>query len=298
MLSRYAFITLALVAGPAQALNVFTCQPDWAALVKEHAPDADVYSATTAYQDPHFIQARPSLIAKMRKADLVVCSGAEQEIGWLPELQRQSRNAKVANGAPGLFWVSDHVNLLDKPDKVDRAMGDVHASGNPHVQFAVAAMPQISRALTAKLAELDQANAADYQRRGQEFQQRWLGKMNVWRVKAQPLKGKKVVGYHATYRYLYDWLGIHQQADLEPKPGVSPTTAHLSKLAQLDAEGIYAIVYSTHQSDNAANWLAQRTGLAKLTLPQSVGGSEQAKDMFSLIDSSITALLDPLQGQQ
>lgn len=284
-------VLLTVFATPVMALNIFTCQPDWASLAKVHAPEANVFSATTAYQDPHFIQARPSLIAQMRKADLVICSGAEQEIGWLPELQRQSRNSKVLAGSDGLFYVTDYVAMLDKRDNVDRALGDVHAHGNPHVQFAIADMVAISKALTQRLVLLDEKNASQYQKNGVDFQQQWQQSIVEWQLKTAHLQGKKIVGYHGTYRYLFAWLGMTQVADLEPKPGVSPTTAHLNSLANFNAQQVYAIVYSTHQSDNAANWLAKRTDLPMVALPQSVGGSDQAKDLFSLIDSSIDALL-------
>jgi len=284
-------LLLTVVASPAMALNIFSCQPDWVSLVNEHAPDAKVFSATTAYQDPHFIQARPSLIAKMRKADLVICSGAEQEIGWLPELQRQSRNSRVMAGSDGLFYVTDYVKMLDKRDNVDRALGDVHAHGNPHVQFAIADMVAVSKALAQRLALVDEANASQYKKNALAFQDKWQQSMQVWQQKTASLEGKKIVGYHGTYRYLFAWLGIQQVADLEPKPGVSPTTAHLNSLASFNAEQAYAIVYSTHQSHNAANWLAKRTALPVIALPQSVGGSEAALDLFSLIDSSINALL-------
>ncbi|PKG37184.1 zinc ABC transporter substrate-binding protein [Psychromonas sp. Urea-02u-13] len=287
----FSALLFSIFATPVMALNIFTCQPDWAALVKVHAPQANIFSATTAYQDPHFIQARPSLIAQMRKADLVICSGAEQEIGWLPELQRQSRNSKVRTGSEGLFYVTDYVAMLDKRDNVDRVLGDVHAQGNPHVQFAISDMLAVSKALTLRLTSQDKKNASQYQKNGVKFQQQWQQSMLEWQQKAAPLKGKKVVGYHGTYRYLFAWLGIEQVADLEPKPGVSPTTAHLNSLANFNAQQVYAIVYSTHQSDKAANWLAKRTALPVVALAQSVGGTDQALDIFSLIDSSIDALL-------
>ncbi|MCE2570072.1 metal ABC transporter solute-binding protein, Zn/Mn family [Motilimonas eburnea] len=283
-----------LFASPsAFALNIFTCQPDWASLAKLHAPDADVFSATTAFQDPHYIQARPSLITKMRKADLVICSGAELEVGWLPELQRQSRNTKATAAGGGLFFVTEHVAVLDKHDHVDRSMGDVHAGGNPHVQFAVADMVNISVALTAKLQQLDPASQADYAKAGEQFRHQWQQQMQVWKAKAKPLVGKHVVGYHTTYRYLFAWLGMEQVADLEPKPGVSPTMSHLASLSKLDTRDTYAIVYATHQTNDAATWLAQRNHLPVVVLPQSVGGTDAASDLFGLINNSIDLLLTP-----
>ncbi|MDO6526548.1 zinc ABC transporter substrate-binding protein [Motilimonas sp. 1_MG-2023] len=290
-LTRLTGWLLALLSLPAHALTIFACQPDWASLAKVHAPEAEVFSATTAFQDPHFIQARPSLINKMHQADLVICSGAELEVGWLPELQRQSRNAKVSPGGEGLFFTTDYVAVLDKHDHVDRSMGDVHAGGNPHVQFAVADMINISQALSEKLQQLDPKRAAQYLQAGEAFRQRWAAKMLIWKNKALSLKGKKVVGYHATYRYLFAWLGMTQVADLEPKPGVSPTTAHLTQLAKLDPGNIYAIVYASHQNSQAAKWLAGRTQLPMIVLAQSVGGNEQSYDLITLIDNSINLLL-------
>ncbi|WP_087016427.1 metal ABC transporter solute-binding protein, Zn/Mn family [Thaumasiovibrio subtropicus] len=288
-------LILALLAAPASAITIFACQPDWAALAKAHAPDATIYSATTAFQDPHYIQARPSLISKMRKADLVLCSGAELEIGWLPEIFRQSRNGAAADPERGLLYIAMLIPLLDKPAKVDRAMGDVHAHGNPHVQFAIDDMPLFSEKLAERLVQLDPDNAAQYQKNGIVFRVKWGQKQREWREKAAPLAGKQVVAYHATYRYLFEWLGIEQVADLEPKPGISPTTSHLNTLTKLNTDDIYAIVYSTHQTSNAADWLGKKTGLPQLVLPQSVGGSERAQDLFTLIDDSIDKLLEPME---
>lgn len=281
-----------LLSFQAQAsLSIFTCQPDWASLAQYHAPDAKIYSATTALQDPHYIQARPSLIAKMRRADLVICSGSELEIGWLPELQRQSRNPNIQNGQPGLFFTTDHVELLDKTDQVDRSMGDVHGQGNPHVQFAIDAMPTISRALTETLIALDPKHSDQYNSSGQGFRDLWHQHSEYWRQQATELHNLKVVGYHSTYRYLFDWLNIEQVADLEPNPGLPPTTSHLAQLAAQSFDGVSGIVYSSHQSSDAADWLSQRTGLAKTVLAQSVGGREESGDLFSLIDDSIQQLL-------
>lgn len=273
------------------SLSIFTCQPDWASLAQYHAPDAKIYSATTAFQDPHYVQARPSLIAKMRRADLVICSGSELEIGWLPELQRQSRNPKVQNGQPGLFFTTDHVELLDQTDHVDRSMGDVHGQGNPHVQFAIDAMPNISRALTETLIKLDPQHGDQYTSSGKDFREKWQQHREIWRKQATELQNIKVVGYHSTYRYLFEWLNIDQVADLEPNPGLPPTTSHLAQLAARSFNGVSGIVYSSHQSSDAADWLSQRTDLPIAVLAQSVGGREESEDLFALIDDSIQQLL-------
>lgn len=293
MLSKL-YITAGLLAASFTAnasLSVFTCQPDWAALVKQHAPNAEVYSATTAMQDPHYIQARPSLISKMRKADLVVCSGAELEIGWLPELQRQSRNSKVQNGKDGLFWVTDYVKMLDTHDHVDRSMGDVHAHGNPHVQFAVADMPAVSKALVERLAKIDPNNQALYKGNGVKFRADWRKYVVRWQSVADELKGVNLVGYHQTHRYLFAWLGIKQVADLEPKPGLPPTVAHLNSLSSITREHAQGIVYSSHQPTEATQWLSERTGLPVAELAQSVGGRPNTDTLAALVDDSIAQLL-------
>ncbi|BDU38181.1 metal ABC transporter solute-binding protein, Zn/Mn family [Vibrio nigripulchritudo] len=298
MLSKF-FLTSGLLVTSLSvnaSLNVFTCQPDWASLVKQHAPNAEVFSATTAMQDPHYIQARPSLISKMRKADLVVCSGAELEIGWLPELQRQSRNRNVQNGKDGLFWVTDYVKMLDTHDHVDRSMGDVHSHGNPHVQFAVADIPNVSKALVERLAKIDPENRALYKGEGVKFRANWRKHMSRWQKQGEALKGMQLVGYHETHRYLFAWLGIKQIADLEPKPGLPPTVAHLNSLSSISSDDAAGIVYSSHQPTDASDWLSQRTGLPVAELAQSVGGRANTDTLATLVDDSIVQLLS-LQRQ-
>ena len=164
-------LTLLIMATPAMAaLNVFACEPEWASLVKELGGErVKAYSATTAFQDPHHIQARPSLIAKVRRADLLVCSGAELEVGWLPLLQRQASNAKVLPNSLGYFEASAVVERLDIPVKVDRSMGDVHAAGNPHVHLDPRRIQTISKALKHRLTQIDPEGKDQYQQRYENF---------------------------------------------------------------------------------------------------------------------------------
>ncbi|WP_087018548.1 metal ABC transporter solute-binding protein, Zn/Mn family [Thaumasiovibrio subtropicus] len=288
--SRFAPKTLALLAIfaasyalPSHALNVFVCEPEWGALVRAHAPHANIYAATTSRQDPHYVQARPSLISQMRRADLAVCSGAELEIGWLPMLQARSNNAKVQDGQSGMFYASEYVAMLDTHDHVDRSMGDIHAHGNPHVQFAVKDMPRISTALTARLVDIDPDNARQYQANGIRFRGHWHRQITQWEEVAEPLQGLNVVGYHGTYRYLFDWLGIAQVGDLEPKPGLSPTNAHIHSLAQLGADAVDLIVYSSHQDSRPASWLQQRIDKPVLELPLTVEGDQSLTEMIDIV---------------
>lgn len=281
----------AIITSPTFALNIFVCEPEWKALLTSHAPNATIYSATTAKQDPHYVQARPSLIAKMRQADMAMCSGAELEVGWLPMLQARSSNRAVQDGALSMIYASDFIGMLDTHDHVDRSMGDIHAAGNPHVQFAIDQMISLSHVMTERLQSIDPDNAEIYQTNGRHFRNHWHQKMDEWKEKAAPLRGKQIVGYHETYRYLYDWLGMKQVADLEPKPGVSPTTSHLQSLAQLDANTFDVIVYSSHQNQRPVNWLQELTGKPVIQLPLTVSNEQSLDEM---IDQVIDELLNTL----
>uniref|UniRef100_E6XP25 Zinc ABC transporter, periplasmic-binding component, ZnuA n=1 Tax=Shewanella putrefaciens (strain 200) TaxID=399804 RepID=E6XP25_SHEP2 len=272
-------------------LNVFACEPEYAALAKELAPTANIYSATTALQDPHQVQARPSLIAKMRQADLVVCAGADLEVGWLPMLQMKSANAKVQSTQKGLFFAADHIETLDKLASVDRSMGDVHAQGNPHLHFDPMRLLQVATALTSKMAQLDPASEAHYQQSLADFTARWQAAIPRWEEQAKGLQGKKMIAYHSSFRYLFNWLGIEQVADLEPKPGLAPTSGHLASLLTRAEQGdILAVVVASYQDERGAKWLGEKAHLPVLMLPMSVGGNDSSKDLFSLYDSVISLL--------
>jgi zinc/manganese transport system substrate-binding protein len=288
-----AVVLAGVIAVPAQAkTRVFACEPEWGSLVQELAGDkVDVDVATSALQDVHVIEAKPSLIAKVRAADLVVCTGAELEVGWLPQLIRQSGNAKVASGA-GNFMAAAQVKTLERPTALDRANGDVHPEGNPHIQMDPRRVLIVAQRLDARLAQIDPANAATYQQRLATFQQRWLAAMARWKAQAAPLAGRKVVVHHISWVYLWDWLGMQQIGALEPKPGVPPTSAHLASLiATTKSANTLAIVRAAYQDPKPADWLSQRTGVKAVTLPLTVGGDAQSKDLFGLFDSTLSKLL-------
>lgn len=298
-MKRVLLIAALLVSGitrPASALNVFACEPEWGSLTQELAGDlVDVSVATSALQDVHQIEAKPSLIAKMRRADLIVCSGAELEAGWLPQLIRQSGNSKVASGA-GNFMATDQVVTLDRPTQLDRANGDVHPQGNPHVQLDPYRVLAIAKALSARLTQLDGANAPAYADRLTDFTSRWQSAITRWEAKAAPLKGRKVVVNHASWVYLLQWLGLEQIGALEPKPGVPPSSGHLASLVELTkSQHALAILSAAYQDPKAGDWLAERTGVPALTLPFTVGGDNAAKDLFGMYDSTIDRLLGALQ---
>jgi len=282
-----------ILATPANAkLRVFACEPEWAALASELGRDAvDVYQASTALQDPHRIEARPSLVARMRSADLVVCNGAELEVGWLPVLMQTAGNKRVQPGTPGYLAAADYAEKLEVPTQLDRAAGDIHPSGNPHVHLDPRNVARVAVALSERLGQLDPARAADFRGWGDDFQQRWQAAIVRWETAAAGLRGVKYVSYHKDLVYLAHWLGLVELMNIEPKPGIPPTTQHLAELVgQLQQQPADFITRLGFQDPKPAEWLASRTGLPLLTLPYTVGGTPAAIDLFSLFDTTIAAL--------
>ena len=274
-------------------LKVFACEPEWAALAEEIGGKAiTASSATNALQDPHYIQARPSLISRVRKADIVICSGAQLEIGWLPMLLNKGSNPRVMPGNSGHFVASDYVKRLDVPATVDRSQGDVHPQGNPHVQTNPHNILLIAKALAARMAELDAAKADDYQKGLENFSLRWRDAITGWEARAASLRGKRVITHHKSWVYLENWLGMEEVANLEAVSGVPPTAGHLSSLLKRFGDGgADVIIHAPFQSEKASKWLSDRTGIPEIMLPLTVGGSPAAKDLFSYFDDIIERLL-------
>jgi zinc/manganese transport system substrate-binding protein len=283
----------AALAVPAAALNVFTCEPEWASLAQELGGDkVSVFSATTAQQDPHRVEARPSLIARFRNADVLICSGSELEIGWLPLLFTQSGNDRIQPGSPGYIEASQYVTRLEVPKVIDRALGDIHPQGNPHVHLDPRNIAKIAEVVMARFAELDARNADTYRKRGEDFGKRWQQAMDKWRGDAQPLKGMPIVVYHKDMSYFINWAGMREAGAMEPKPGIPPTPTHLAELVdQMKRSPAKAIVYSPYNNPGAAQFLAERTGIPVVSMPFTVGGTPKAKDLFGLFDDSIERLV-------
>lgn len=296
---RHAALLFAiLVIQPAAAkLQIFACEPEWAALAQElGGPNVSTFSATTALQDPHHVQARPSLLAKGRRADLLVCTGADLEIGWLPLIQRQAGNARIQVGQPGYFQATDYVPMLDAPVRLDRSEGDVHPMGNPHIQTDPRNVGLVAKALAARMAQLDPSNAAAYAAQYQAFAARWDGAIAQWQQQAAPLKGIAIVVHHRYWVYLERWLGLQNVAALEPKPGLPASGAHLAGLlAQLEVQPARMILRSAYQDPRPSEWLAERAGIPAVVLPGTVGGTPVAKDLFGLFDDTVQRLLGAVQ---
>jgi zinc/manganese transport system substrate-binding protein len=290
-----SLLLLSWLASPTAqaALNVFACEPEWGALAKELGGDAvKVYSATTAFQDPHRIEAKPSLIAQARSADLVICTGAELEVGWLPLLLTQSGNANVQRGQPGYLEAASLVPLLEIPTRLDRSLGDIHVAGNPHIHLDPRNIATVAEGLGARMAQLDRGNAKLYQSRLGAFLERWRAAVANWEKQAVPLKGLPVIVHHSAYSYLNAWLGLQQLATLEPKPGIPPTAAHLSELlTRVQSERAQGILRSAYNDPRPSEWLSERAKIRMVVLPYTVGGTEQAGDLFGLFDDTLKRLL-------
>ncbi len=275
------------------ALKVLATTPDWGALTTELGGErVNVYVATTALQDVHRVEAKPSLVARARSADLVVATGAELEVGWLPVLIQESGNSRIQPGAAGYFEAASALKLLEVPTKLDRAMGDIHPQGNPHVQLDPHNIATVAHALTAKLSALEPDQAAFYAARGKDFDARWAEAIKRWEAKAAPLKGESVVIMHRDQAYLCHWLGLNEVASIEPKPGVPPTASYLGQLVtKLTSAPPRLILLNAYNDAKPANWLSARVHAPAVVLPFSVGGSPEAKDLFGLFDDTLNKLL-------
>ncbi len=278
-------------AAPAFALEVFACEPEWAALARVLAPRAKVTTATHARQDPHHIEARPALIAGLRRADLAVCTGASLEIGWLPMLQQRAGNAGVQDGAPGMFYAAEAVALIDAHAHVDRSMGDVHAEGNPHFHLDPRRLAQVATVLAERLGRIDPSGAAEYAQRLATCHSHWNERIARWEARAATLKGRRIVAQHSGFGYLWKWLGLEQIADLEPKPGLPPTVAHLQVVLQQvrDAPPM-VIVQTLYQDPQPGRWLNERSATPLLRLPSTVTPDGPSADLETLFDHLIAEL--------
>ncbi|MBI3507201.1 MAG: zinc ABC transporter substrate-binding protein [Proteobacteria bacterium] len=294
LLAAVSFSYLAAAPHGAQALAVFACVPEWAELAQELGGSrVEASSATTARQDPHRIEPRPGLIARLRNADLVVCTGAELEVGWLPVLLRQSSNPRVQPGSPGYFEAAEFVRLVEIPNRLDRADGDVHAAGNPHIQTDPRNIRRVAEALGKRLAAVDPAGAAVYAERTRDFLARWDAAIARWEAQAAPLRGVAVLSQHRNWGYLIGWLGLEDAGTIEPKPGVPPGPQHLAGVVEeAPVRKVRAILRAAYEDARPARFVGERTGISVADLAFTVGGTAEAGDLFALFDDTVRRLLE------
>jgi len=281
----------------ASALNVFACEPEWGALAAELADgDIEITVATTAFQDPHSLQARPSLIAAMRRADLVICAGADLEIGWLPLLLRRAGNRNIQPGSPGNFAASEYVRRLEVPKVIDRAQGDVHPQGNPHIHLRPGNIARVADALAERLAEIDPGNSAIYRARLEDFQSRWEASTEQWEERALALSGLRLASHHRSFSYLADWLDLDIVATLESKPGIPPSGAQLANLLeQLTPNPPAGVIRTPYENEKPSQWLSDRLDIPEIRLPFSIGGTDDVIDLFTLYDVTLRMLEEHAQ---
>jgi zinc/manganese transport system substrate-binding protein len=290
-LALVAFALLAVATPARSAVNVFACEPEWGALATEiGGTRVSVFNATTARQDVHKVQARPSLIARARSADLLVCTGADLELGWLPMVLSQAGNSSTVPGKPGHLEAANYVQLIDVPAVIDRSLGDLHPRGNPHIHWDPRNILLVAAELRNRLARIEPAGAGEYHKGYDRFAQRWT-------EASAPLRGVGVIEHHRGLTYLFNWLGMPVLGSLEPKPGVEPTSTHLSELVEgQKAKPARLIVRSSVNNAEASNWLAKRTGLPAVELPYTVGGAPGADDLFGLYDHALRLLLEAVRA--
>lgn len=283
---------VSMVSNAHAGIRIFTCEPEWASLAEELAGDkASVYSATTGLQDVHRITTRPSLIAKMRRADLVICTGAGLEAAWLPLLMRKSANPKVLPGNTGYLEAANHVRMREIPESIDRSGGDIHLGGNPHIHTDPRNIGKVAEAIGQRLASVDPDNATYYKQRLEDFSRRWALATTRWKNQAKQLEGMPIVTQHKSWIYLVEWLGLERVAVLEEKPGIPPAAGHLASIArQLEQRPAKVIIRAAYQNPRASQWLAERSNIPSVALPFTVGGNKNATDLFSLFDETLRIL--------
>lgn len=295
---KFLLCCLFLLSGSALAqVHVLATVPEWGALAREiGGARVQVFEATHARQDPHRIEARPSLIARARSAQLLVATGADLEIGWLPILLRESGNRHIQPGQPGYLEAARYVQLRDVPQGVDRSMGDVHPDGDPHFHLDPRNIPPVAQVLAERLAQVDPQGAPVYRANLAGFLSRWDAALKRWEREGGGLRGIPVLQMHRSFSYLFHWLGMKGPGELEPKPGIEPSSGHLARIVQRQAsEPARMVLRAAYQSDSAGRWVAERAGIPLVVLPYTVGGTAEARDLFGLFDDTLARLRGALQ---
>lgn len=292
-LATVTIFILTLWSGSAFAnLKIFACEPEWGALAKEIAGiKAEIYVATGPDQDAHYIRARPSLIAKIRRANLVFCTGASLEVGWLPLLLQRGAPAEVQLGKPGNIMAADFVNTIEKPLVLDRSLGDIHPEGNPHVHLDPRNISILAEILGKRLSIIDTSNSAYYQARTHSFVKGWKKLITGWNKRLQRLKDQRVAVHHRSWSYLLSWSGLGEAAMLEEKPGIPPSARHLnSVLKAVKADRPMAILRTSFDDAQPSKWLMKKTGIPAVVLPFSVSQKPMKGNLAGLFNNILEKL--------
>jgi zinc/manganese transport system substrate-binding protein len=287
---RVLAVLLLLFSISLAKLKVVATYPWIGELVREVGKDrVSLYVIAKGTEDPHFVVPKPSHIAKMRDADLLIVQGASLEEGFLPPLLQQSNNPKIQPGRQGYLDLSQFVELIEKPVNISRAMGDVHPEGNPHYQLDPHNIPPLAKTIAERLCQLDSPNCAYYRGNLEDFLKRWNAKLTEWDREFAKLKGIKVIQYHKLYDYLLQRYGMVLVGTLEPLPGIPPTGKHIEGLIS-QAQGVKFILQDVYHEKRTAQFVAQRLNAKVVILPHEVGAVPEAKDLFSLFDEILRRL--------
>ncbi len=285
-------VTLATPAS-AKKLNVITSTTDMAALAQEVGGDkVTVEALARGYQDPHFVEAKPSFLLKLRNADLLISVGLQLEIGWLPPLITQSGNGRIQPGANGYLDASQFAQILDIPSgPVSRAMGDVHPLGNPHYWLDPDNGRRIAKGIANKFAEMDPADQAYFQQRFQDFDRRLGEAEKRWESQMAAFKGRKIVTYHNSWPNFAHHFGLNVVGYVEPRPGIPPTPQHTIELINMmKRENVKILLMEPYFDSKTPNSIGSATGAKVLTMMPSVGGEKDITDYFKLFDYDIALL--------
>ena len=307
--SRWLLMLAALVAAAlafptasaAKKLSVVTSTTDMAALAQEVGGDRiSVESVAKGYQDPHFVEAKPSFLLKLRNADLLISVGLELEIGWLPPLITQCGNPRIQVGSPGYLDASQFAEILDRPTgQITRAMGDVHPLGNPHYWLDPNNGRHIARGIAQKLGEMDPADSQYFQQRFQDFDQRLTAAQKNWDAQMAPYKGRKIVTYHTSWSNFAKHFGLQVVGYIEPRPGIPPTPAHTIEIIELmRRDNVKVVVVEPYFDLKTPNSIGAATGAKVIVLLPSVGGEKEVTDYFKLFDYDVNLLIQAFKATQ
>ena len=286
------FLTVISLTANAK-IKVIVTYPYIESIVKEITKDkVDISSLSDGKWDPHFVPPRPSLVIKLRNADLLIINGAQLEIGWLPPLIDRANNGKILPGKVGFLDLSTLFDLIQKPQVVSRAFGDVHPQGNPHFHLDPVKIPKIADVITGRLCAIDKGNCEFYMENLKFFKEKWQIKLNEWSEKMKKLKGTFVFEYHRLFDYFFLRYGVNIAGTLEPFPGIPPTTSHLLELIDFAKKHkINFIAYAIYNPKNPVQFISKKTGIKPVLLPHDVNSLPQVKDIFSLFDEIVGRLV-------
>ena len=302
----YKGVALALIAITATAskvsaqIRVVATTPDLASVARDIGGDrVNVVALAKPTEDPHFVDAKPSFIVTLSRADALIEGGAELELGWLPPLLDNSRNSRIAAGAPGRIVASEGIRLLEIPTSFDRSKGDIHSLGNPHFMIDPVSVKIIARNIANHFAQIDPKSAATYNANLARFNSRLDAKLAEWQRQLTPYRGAKIVTYHKDFIYLAARFGLSIVDELEPKPGIAPSPAHLAQvIGEMKAANAKVILVQPFQNRKTAETVARQTGAAVLDAPQQPGAVSNTTTYFGMMDNLVHALATGLGAQK